>query len=172
MTPTHIGTPFTCDGHVIEWLCRLDVYAVPGSRNVFLAHPWGANVDGVDYVAPGDMETDGVSAGRLLWRVLDPPIRSLLFPGACIHDAAYGGILLAVDQHGNELTVDRTHADWLLSILGRANGYGRTKGQVVHVGITALGWPRWNELHTFNAQYIDRTKWEYRWQDFVTPERP
>lgn len=146
----------------IRPLGRLEFHQPMGVRNLVTAHPWGIRVDGTDYIVPAGMETDGASIPRILWRVVDPPFYSLIVPGAIIHDAAYGGLLRAIDRDADLVDVDRAAADELLRILARWNGCSALKAWTVYRTVRLCGATAWRRSHARNAD-VDLGKLNYDW---------
>ena len=146
----------------IRPLGRLEFLQPMGVRNLRTAHPWGVRIDGIDYVVPADMETDGASIPRLLWRVVDPPFYSLIVPGAIIHDAAYGGLLKAVAPDAELVSVDRADADELLRMLALWNGCTSLKAAIVYRTVRICGATAWRNSHARNSG-VDIATLDYDW---------
>jgi hypothetical protein len=147
----------------IEQLGTLELIQRPRVRELELAHAWGMRVGAVSYVAPAEMLTDGASIPRIFWRVIDPPMYSLLFLGAVIHDAAYGGILRASNDEADWLPVERDEADELLAILGEWNGFPGWKCRAAYEAVHRFGAGPWERCHAENAgldlRTLDYTIW-------------
>jgi hypothetical protein len=118
------------------------------TRDLELARPWGVVVDGTMYIAPAGMRSDGASIPRLLWRVVDPPIFTLMRRGVILHDAAYKGLLMAVDAQGSfGIVDDRAEADWLLETVGRWNGASALTAKECYLGVRLFGGRPWKVAH-------------------------
>lgn len=143
--------------YYIEQLGTLELIQRPHTRELELAHAWGMRVGEVSYVAPAEMLTDGASIPRLFWRLIDPPMYSLLFLGAVLHDAAYGGILRADNGCDDWLPVEKSEADELLRLLGMWNGFPRWKADAAWRAVHHFGQGPWERGHAANAGLDLRT---------------
>lgn len=141
----------------IEPLGRLELIQRPHTRELELAHAWGMRVGAVSYIAPAGMLTDGASIPRVFWRLIDPPMYSLLFMGAIIHDAAYGGILRASNSESDWLPIEKTEADELLEIIGGWNGFPAWKCRAAWRAVHHFGQGPWERGHAANAGLDLRT---------------
>lgn len=151
----------------VETLNTLTYWDPMGTRDIIVLHPWGIRVNSVLYRVPRGLRSDGASIPRLLWRVIDPPLYTLLRPGVILHDAAYHGLLRATGPMGDWLPVERDEADQLLAIVGHWNGAARVKCTAVEAGVRLFGQPAWDHGH---AKYsdIDPTTLDYHLTHVVT----
>jgi hypothetical protein len=152
----------------IEALGRLELWQPLRRREMFLAHAWGVRVGGVTYRVPAGMDTDGASIPRVFWRLIDPPMYSRLFPGAIIHDAAYGGILRAGNEaEGTDwLPVERDEADELLRLIGVWNQFPAWKAEAAWRAVHYFGQAAWESGHALNEGLDLRTL------DYAIPQAP
>lgn len=155
----------TVRGVSIAAVGRLELWQPLRQREMVLACAWGVRVGSVVYRAPAGMETDGASIPRLFWRLVDPPMYSLMVPAAIIHDAAYGGILraTAIDGSADWLPVERSEADELLELLALWNGTPAWKARAARRAVQTFGGVAWDRGHCYNAGLDLRTMdWETR----------
>lgn len=145
----------------IASLGPLELLQPMGMREMVLARPWGVRVGDRFYVVPAGMETDGASIPRLFWRLLDPPMFSRLFPGAVLHDGAYGGLLRCYTTQRDWIPVSRRDADRLIVLVGCWNGYAAWKGACVYRALRACGGPAWRRGHKLNAGWDNRRLMQY-----------
>lgn len=146
----------------VKPLGRLEFVQPMGEKNLTTAHPWGVRIDGIEYVVPAGLETDGASIPRLLWRVIDPPFYSLVVPAAIIHDAAYGGLLKAVDRYATAVELTRADADDLLQGLARWNGCSALKAWSIYHTVRLCGSAAWRNSHARNSD-VDLDSLDYDW---------
>jgi len=150
-----------CSQHEVRELGQLLLIQRPYVRELELAHAWGIEVDGVLYIAPAGMLTDGASIPRFFWRILDPPMYSRLFMAAVIHDAAYGGILRAIPlETGLAVHVTKPQADELLRIVGIWNRFPRWKAGTACLVVKVFGGRAWKTGHAQNCG-IDLSSLDY-----------
>lgn len=147
---------------VVKPLGELEFKQPMGVKNLRTAHPWGLRIDGVDYIVPAAMETDGMSISRFLWRVVDPPFYSLAVPGVILHDAGYGGLLRAIDSEGDLVELSKDDVDDLLYIAARWNGYSAWKAWTVYEAVKIGGGKAWRNSHARNSE-VNLDLLDYDW---------
>ena len=135
----------------IEQLGRLEFWQPERVRELTLSHAWGVRVHETRYVAPAAMTTDGASIPRVFWRLIDPPLYSLLVLGAVLHDACYGGICRCTGPAGDWLPVEKSEADELLRMLALWNGAPQWKADAVWRAVRHFGRGPWESGHAANA---------------------
>lgn len=125
-----------------------------GRRELTLYKPFVIFVNGVRYCVPANMLTDGASIPRIFWRILDPPLYTRLVPAAVVHDAGYGGLLIAqaVFDDGTVKTwkPSRKECDYLLLDIGMWNGFAVWKSYAAFGAVRAFGWIPWKNSHKRN----------------------
>lgn len=135
----------------IEQLGVLEFVQPLRQRELVVAHAWGVRVHETRYIVPAGMTTDGASIPRFFWRVIDPPMYSLLFVGAVIHDACYGGIVRCSSAARDWIPVEKREADELLRLLGVWNGFPEWKAAVAWRAVHHFGGGPWERGHAANA---------------------
>jgi len=104
----------------IKWVTPLELQDVPGMEEFRLLADLIVQANGVEYRAPADMRSDGMSAPRLLWVFEGHPWSGPYRRPAVMHDAAYRGLLTWRNVGEQEWTPEpltRAEADTLFRIL-------------------------------------------------------
>lgn len=130
----------------IEYLSPLLYRDMTRRRELYIAQPWQLRVGDLLLTVEGEWYCDGASIPRLLWRVLDPPLYSLMRKGAVVHDAGYRNLLQVRSVHAPDLVLprlDRATVDMLFYEINRAEGYNRFKNETAWAGVRLFGGKHW-----------------------------
>lgn len=143
----------------IEPLGELRLIQPMFDKDAVLSHAWGMRIGSVSYIAPALLPDVGASIPRFLWRVIDPPMYTLLFPGSVLHDAAYRGCLRASNGVDDWMPIEKDEADDILYMVGEWNGFPKWKCKAAWEGVHWFGGQAWREGHASeyarNARQMD-----------------
>lgn len=127
----------------IEWPVPLVLTDTADADSYRLRRDYSVTVDGVTYLAPEDMITDGASIPRFFWRLIGSPFTGRYRGPAVIHDAGYCGQLER--SHGGPMT--RAEVDSLFLRLMRSRGVARIKAWLIYRAVRLAGGKAWRAYH-------------------------